>query len=322
MKKKIIIANLILFILLLAGSEMYSYKAIMDSFHPLHPNTEKLTYSIPHPYNYNDKKDEFSIFLPGQYSGKKEGAYKRPIALFGCSYVVGGGILEKDTLGANLNKDTNRIIFGRGRSNTSTDFMYRQLIDDNVKQEIPDVEYIIYVYLRYHGPRNVRYTSTLFSSPDIRYKVTKDGQLKEMRPFFTLPFYSLFTVKNIQDIIAGKKVEEETKKGEPLLLNFLASAYEAAQRNWPGVKFILLEYPDGTYCLSEENQYEENINDSNLPEDVIERIKDIGIIYVNAEELVGHELRDPKKYRHTDIEHPNGRAWKEVADALTKRFDM
>ena len=317
--KKVLIINILLLIFFIVICEIYSYRKIVESFHPLHSKDGELRYTIPSIYKYEDKKNTFYTLMP-KHSDKV--IYKRPIAVFFCSYVEGGGIPPNEIFIAQLNKYSNRIIFGRGRSDTSTDFMYRQLIDKNIKLEIPDVEYIIYVYLRYHGQRYQRYTSSLYSSPDLRYKVNKDRKLEEVKPFLTLPFYMLHTVKLIQNNIVAKRVEEERKKGEPMLLKFLDSSYQVAKSKWPGVNFIFLEYPDGVYSLPSEYQYEKNLNMRNLPPDVIKNIEDIGFIYVNAEQLVGHELRDLEKYRHTDLEHPSGKAWEEVAEALVKKFNL
>ena len=201
--------------------------------------------------------------------------------------------------------------------------MYKQLSDDkNLTLEVPDIEYVIYVYLRYHRQRNLRYTSTLYSSPDLRYKKTKKkGQLIEQKPFFTLPFYTFYTVKYIQDKISTKKVKEEIKYGDPLLIDFIMCSYHRLQIMYPKVKFIFLEYPDGTFSLPE-NLKQMKDNEGNISEQTKKIFKENGIIYINAEELVGHELRDIDKYRSDDKEHPNGQAWKEVSEALIKKFNL
>lgn len=311
--KKILWINFIFLFLLFTVLEIYSYKQITKSFHPLHPPEEKLQYHLPKAYDYDEKKSTFQTIYPQNM--------KRPILLFGCSYVENGGVPVQDELAMKLSKKTSRIIYKRARSDTNSLFMYKQLQDKDFKLEVPDAEYIIYVFLRYHTQRNYRYTRTLFPSPEIRYKINKNNEFEEIKPFFTLPLYSLFTVKYIQDLMAGKKSNEERKNGNPFLLKILYETNEKLKQYYPESKFIVLEYPDGTYSLPSNLQYEDNIEERNLQQDTIKHISEMGIIYINAEELVGHQLRD-LEYRHTDLEHPNGKAWEEVSSALVKRFNM
>ena len=53
----------------------------------------------------------------------------------------------------------------------------------------------------------------------------------------------------------------------------------------------------------------------------IKNLEKIGIVYINAEELVGHKLRD-FKYRVSDKEHPSELFWEEITPALVKKLDL
>jgi len=157
------------------------------------------------------------------------------------------------------------------------------------------------------------------SSTDIcdTYQIKNGKLVKNKEPFWF--FYSLYTVKNtIIDIYKDQKSEDERNKGCPLFLKTMEESYNAIINNYPNAKFVILKVPDYLMIHDQFNR----INENEFTDEQINKIENMGIIYLDAEKLAGHSLRDIKKYRIADEDHPNERFWNEVIPGLVKTLKL
>lgn len=302
--------NIILLIFFLVCIEAYTFKRTYEStktdiakFNKPYeekgdPFRFKIDYECPKKFNYNDYKNELR---PVNY--KKSN--KRPVLFFGCSFTEGMGLKNEQTLAYKISELTNRTTYNRGKSSTGPQFMYYQLNDKNFKKEVPDAEYIIYTFIWVHFERLYNYRTCQFVKDlNLRYKVV-NNHLVEVNPVFP-PFYSLYTVKNLQYAIEKKKTDQEIKDNKLFNL-MMEECFKLAQKKYPHSKFVILEYPDW--------------NKKNLSSEEIKKLQNMGFVFIDAEKLVGHNF-DDNKYILEDKLHPSELVWNEVAPKLVKKLKL
>ncbi len=324
--KKVIILNLFIIVILLLIAEISSFLTVYKK----HENVLKISnigksedepkneiaYKLPIIFNYDNYKQHFE-------KAENKNNKKRPIILFGCSFIEGLDIKTIDpaqTVTQQLSKATKRNVYSRAVGGSGPQFMYYQLNNNDIKQEIPDAEYIIYNYMDYHPFRLYFYTIS-FCDTDInlRYEY-KNGKLNEVKPLFPL-LYSSFLVKNIQNKIADHKKEKD--KEYKLFKEIMKESYKQAKIKYPDAKFIVLVSSSGTYVYDSKNFKAEIplTEDCELPADLEKYLMEIGFIVINKEDLCGKKIRSIK-YRAIDENHPNGLFWEAIIPPLVKKLNL
>lgn len=243
-----------------------------------------------------------------------KGFAKRPIITIGCSYTEGAFLAENQTFAYKLNKLTNRTTFNRGIGSTGPQMVYRQLSDKNFKNEIPDAEYVIYTFIRDHLKRMFLSTLTPWHNyVGLNYRL-KNGNLVERKEFWQL-FHSSFLVRKYLVTKEYLEYKEECEQNFPLFLKTVQESVNAMHNLYPNSKFVLVDVPE-TYYTDEE--FEKN----KLPKSVVSELEKMGVIYIDAEDLVGHKFRDADKYHVDDKQHPNELFWDELTPALVKKLNL
>lgn len=320
-KKKFLI-NIFLFVLILIISEIaafYSFRARCADIVYRHANMlkdnpkEYIRKNMPHyefPRKFDYEKIDISI-KSRIYSGEKS----RPIITIGCSYTDGVGLNYNQTFAAKLNKYTKRTTYNRGVCASGPQLIYRQLSDENFKNEIPDAEYVIYPFIYNHLTRIFRTMIQPYSSDfDLSYELNNGNLSEKNHPFWFM--YGSFFVKSYAEFKNNADYENDLKNGLPFFMEIMRESVFQMKKLYPDSKFVLLEVPEGAMC------YENYVSGSmELNSDEIKNLEKIGIVYINAEELVGHKLRD-FKYRVSDKEHPSELFWEEITPALVKKLDL
>ena len=320
--KKFLIINSVLIILFFVIAEIFAFFSFRERCADIvyqHANMLKDNpqgyikknmphYEMPRKFDY----DKIVNFINRRiYLGEKS----RPIITMGCSYTDGIGLDYYQTFAAKLNKYSKRTTYNRGVCASGPLFIYRQLTDENFLNEISDAEYIIYPFIYNHLSRNFRTMIQPYSSDlDLSY-VLRDGKLIEKsRPFWFM--YWSFLLKSYAEFKNNLDYNNELENGFPFFIEIMRESFLRMKELYPNSKFVLLEVPEGAMC------YDNYISGSmELSSEEINKLKNIGIIYINAEELVGHKLRD-FKYRVSDKEHPSELFWEEITPALVKKLNL
>lgn len=241
---------------------------------------------------------------------------KKPIIVIGCSYAYGVCLDREDNFAANLNKVTGRKTYNRGIPGSGPQFVYLQLKNKQIKQDIPEADIIIYPFIYSHISRSFEHLLTYFLTDINPLLEEKNGKLIEKKqPFWFL--YSSFIAKVFLEYSDEQTYFKELNAGKPLFFKTLEESYKEAKKKYPNVKFVLLEVSQGNMC---EPDYQKGSQE--LTEEDINRIKSLGIIYLNAEEVVGHDFRDVDKYRIADKDHPNGKLWAELTPKLVQKLGI
>jgi len=258
----------------------------------------KLRYMKMIPYNI---KNVENLGRPTLYGDKN----KRPILLFGCSYTQGSGLNDNQTLSYKLYKITNRTTYNKGIGGAGAQHMLNMLQHEDFYKEVPDAGYIIYTFIWDHMLRIYGYYLSPYDNKlNLRYDF-KNGKIQEIKPAF-LPFYSLYSVKRVQDYIKQKRSEND-EEAFKLYTEIMVESKKLTDQHYPNSEFIILLYKDTGEGIFDRKQ--------------IRTLEKKGFKVIDAEKLVGHELLSDK-YRVGDKEHPSEAAWDEVAPKLVQTLNL
>lgn len=318
--KKIILINLLVLLILFGILEFISYlyikadaKEYVDDFnrYAKENNTPLLTQRYAPVYIF-DQKDWEENMRKINIGSPNKGS----MIFFGCSYTYGSMLEEENTLPYLITKKTNRTTVNRGIPggsiiNTLFDLrnedFYKKLKDNKV----PDPKYIVYIYINDHKGRVINpYRASVTPSDNPNYTINfkykyKDGKLIEDNPSkLGLLLYGLYTKKAYHYLYANKFSWETT---EDKFFNLMKEAKNITDEKFPNSEFIVIEYKDGSHCKMEESLKDKLTKD--------------GFIVLDSEKLAGHEL-ESEDYRAEDKEHPNGKAFNDVANGLIKELHL
>ncbi len=321
--KLLLIINVSLFALIFVGAEVISLMSYRMRYAEL-INFQSKTSENPQefiktntPHYIFPKKFNYQRITEGLNTRvyKSENSKKRPIVTIGCSYTEGVGLKDNQTFAYKLNQITGRTTYNRGVGGSGPQLVYRQLSDENFKNEIPDAEYVIYTFLYGHIDRQFNSLLTYFSSDIELNYILKDGILIEKeRPFWFM--YWSFLVKTYLEYQTQILSLYEYKNGFPLFYATMAASVEEMHKKYPNSKFVFIEFPEPSFWS---NNSPESIRVLTNAE--IKKLQELGIIYIKASDLLGHNCSE-SKYRVTDKDHPSELVWDEFVPKLVKKLEL
>lgn len=313
MKKifKILTLNTLLILIVLFLLELFAY---IFSIFELKKFYERINFKVqPNQYFYILKKmnyiDYYKKYVEPEFkvfSVKKTS--KKPIVIFGCSFAYGYGLKDEDTFSYKLSEHTNRSVYNRAISGASIQQAILQVKEDSFYSNIPEPEYIIYVYhTNLHVPRLYAYKINSFDNL-INYRmILKNNELvikKEipfLSNFYIYTMYDKFKNRNIYNGLFSKNdcnfVYEHFKKLRELL-----------QNHWNNSKFVILFYDNSEY-------------ESQFDNDLIKILKDNNFIVLRTKDLTNTILG--KEYQISEYDgHPNGKAWNIIVPQLSNKLKL
>ncbi len=308
--KKLIIWNIILLLLVLISIEIGSLVEYYNSTKALLAlkNSAGLIQNFRYTLAHNFSTSYFSHLFSEHISVHSD---KRPVLLIGCSYVQGSGLNENQTLAYKIFQKTNRSVYKRGIPGGGIQLALHQFETGEMKKSVPDAEYIIYVFIGYHIHRLFSYQLDYIETEvNQRYKLENGKLVKIRQPLFPY-YYSLFSVKLIQKSIANKLSIKEYENYN-LFNAVMSELLNQAKNTYNNSKFVILLYPSADIM---------NNNDSILPDNEINNLKNMGFFVINAENLTTLPIRK-EEYRISDKDHPNEKAWDAIVDNLIKTLNL
>ena len=252
------------------------------------------------------KKPSRDILLSDLQPVEYRDRSKKPIILFGCSYTEGFGLKENETFSAKLADYTNRTVYNRGKSGTGLPFIYYQLNDKQVLNELPkNPEYIIYTFIPDHIPRLTKFRSWVMCGDLLlRYKIS-NGKLVVDEPRF--PFlHTFFTSIVIDEYIETHKRQEDVYK---LLEEIWKQSVEIMQKEFKNTKIVIVYYEcpfDIPNFYHEEIDKMKNASPNIIFFDVKKEIPDI----------------KERKYWLEDNFHPSALAWDTIVPKLADKLGL
>lgn len=314
MKKffKLFIINILGLFILLTVAEYITYSAMLKSwvnktpFEWLAPN-EKFHFFLQKSVDVLPNVD-YVLATQEFETLTSDNPNKKPIILFGDSYVRGGGVSPEKTISYLLYKQTNRTIYNRAFWGWGIQHMLYQLQDENVRKVLPEnPEYVIFVYedSLMHRAINPVFVALAETKPYLTYDM-KDGKLTQYKPL--LPFlYKFYLFKSIK----AKLVDFDEEK-EPIITKelFLESKKEI-ERYYPQAKFIILKYSQSDISVyNPNNQW------------IWEDLKKQGIQVVDTKDLTDENLNKPPYTQSEDDLHPSDEAWRIIVPKFIKKVGI
>ena len=227
---------------------------------------------------------------------------KKPILIMGCSYAYGWGLDEKDTLGYKLSQIMKRPVYNRAYGwYWGLQTMLYQARRKDFYEEVPEPEYIIYVFIDDHINRICRSDAhNLFPYPHLRY-IKRNGQIvREKFPQrYNLYIFRKYTLKRHYGLLKTQ--------GCNLAVDIFKETKKEFDKHWSNYKFIILVYQD--HMMNKD--LEENIKFNELEKD--------GFIVIKSSELTGRIMNRPEDI-HDDKIHPSKNAWSIIAPKLAEKL--
>ena len=185
--------------------------------------------------------------------------------------------------------------------------IYNILKTQTPKAQTP--KYIVYTFINDQYKRIINpYRTLTASKKDSFYDVSpiyikKDGVYAEQKPSpFKLFLYSLYTTKAYY-----KFISRDIKNARGQFIDLLIEAKKITDEKFPGSKFVILMYKDGS--------------GHNLSRKIQKKLTNEGFIILDSEKIAGHELTS-EEWRLPDGEHPNERAFTDTAKGLIKELGL
>ncbi len=315
--KKIILTNLLIFFVLFCILEFVSYLYLKEDSREYVENYNNAARAENRPIltlRYGKIKvadtNSFQDYRQNNIGNKN----KPSILFFGCSYMYGTGLQQEETLPYFITKKTGRTTVNRGVPGGCIMNMFRDLntpsFYENLKK-YPEPDYVVYLWINDHINRiNNIYMSSVRPTDYPYYLINtkwieEDGELKEIYPKkWEFPFYAMFCSKAYHFFYAQNFSRESSSEK---MFRYFKIANNKLKNKFPKARFVIIEYKDGGHCL--------------MQEELRENLKKEGIMVLNAEEIVGHEL-ETEKWRGSDKEHPNGKAFEDLSDGLIKALHL
>lgn len=204
-----------------------------------------------------------------------------------------------------------RSVYNRAISAWGVQHMLYQLKREDFYKEVPEPEYVIYIYIGDHISRMYKY-NYIFDSRGYNYlKYNKVfGKLKEENRLQKIPYSRIYN-----DIILCSIA----KILESNFLNFAFDFFEKhlleckkeMEKHWENTKFIILDYECEEPLFSTKNNV--------LSKKNIRRLEKEGFIVIKTSELTDVKL-DERYYVDANDHHPNEAAWDLITPLFVKKL--
>lgn len=310
---KFFVLNFFIFLLLISVFEFGMYVFESNRYSHLPYSAENKFKFLPYTFKiesfdsfYNRLRKENDNILFRKPVGLEN--KKRPILLFGCSFIWGAGLDENQTFGYKLSKMSKRPAYNRAYPAWGVQHMLYQLQREPDLDKIHSPEFIIYTIF---CDQIYRLNTFCFHPKDdvlyLKYK-EENGKLVQDHP--TLPFlYRFYLTRSVARNIWSGKINNPKYMNQNF--DYLKMVFEQSKqitdKKYPNSKFVILLYNE---CPG--NWY---INTNRWKE-----LEKEGFIVLDSNKITKHDL-SLKQYRLIDG-HPNEAAWNLIVPALVKNLNM
>lgn len=297
----IILVNL----LLLSLIELFCYFYICNRDKNLIIGHLKLTNRISSSkYNFHDNFIHYIRYPNLQVLSKEEMIYpvreiverqEKPIVIFGCSMVEGPGLSEKQTVSYKLADYSNHTVVNRGRSATDISYMYWQLNQREVLDNLPlDTQYVLYFFIEDHLRRLYTVRGWLLDGNIYpKFRLT-NNELVEIHRF--LPVHYFFSSFVVEEFLM-KRNRININKTKKLTTKLFNESYKIIKERLPNAKFIIFVM-DNDFDLNFFDNLDENIKIYRLP------------------------IYEESQYFLEDNVHPSEKYWDKVIPYIAKSLNL
>lgn len=238
---------------------------------------------------------------------------KKPVLIFGCSYMYGFLLNDTQTFSYKLSHLTKRPVYNRALSGTGIQHMYKQLSsEDYLPDTIPQPEYIICGFSYFlHSVRLIQYNFQVFDNHFyLRYyprRLDKNGNMIERKPFLPRYLNGLYLVRILEEMNVNRlhAKQGKTRFFEDFIFLTFHKSKEQVKKRYPNAKFVI-------YCF---DIYK---GDTTGHPELLQRLKDDGFIIINQADISDIDLTNSKWWVTPDDSHPNEKYWDEITPKIAK----
>lgn len=296
---KILIFNIILFILTVIFAEFFCYHYIWKG--------ERYSDSVFHSVtaeNYfsclYNREDCYYAYNKAFRPDININSNKKPILFMGCSFTYGTGLKDDETISYITAMLTKRPVYNRaGMGFGLNQFLY-QIKRGDIYNQMKEPEFLIYIFIWDHVHRMDKFKiepGSIEFQP--KYKI-KRNKLVEITPKF---YDYLYSVQHYQfyytywfNILNLEKVKM-----------YFTEAEKELHKHWPDTKMVILLYPDE--CTKFKSLWDE--------------LQNKNYTVINIQDLIGKDINlNSQEYQvEGDNWHPNKKTWEIVVPLLIKKLD-
>lgn len=308
----IILVNVFLILTALIAAEIWAYNSIAAKKFE-HSKTFTVDKDEMKPFPFVKMKEfeqEYENFEKNSFRTPQGLEYtKKPILLFGCSFTYGYRLNDNQTFSYYLAKAAHRPVYNRGHNAWGLPHMVYQLKNIDFYKQVPEPEYVIYLFSKHHIQMFYDYTFQLWDENIcLRYK-NKAGKLEKVKnpPKFIQGSYLLKTIyRKFAD--NSYKCIFSSKDEELALLHFITSKKEY-EKHWKNTKFVVLFYDETT----ETEGFDEKLQND---------LRKEGFIVLKMDEVAGFDVSDEKFRVLSDDPHPGEQLWRQFCPKLVKALNL
>lgn len=313
MKKNIIFIsiNLFLIFIILFLTEIIIWNkenSFLKSINVFPPSIQKLKFH-PGIKNFSFNPDLFPNPSEGWGRAPEGLEYNnKPIVIFGCSYAYGYNLSKEQTFSYKLANTTMRPVYNRAWTGWSIQHMLYQTRLEKFYKQIPEPEYVIYVYLNDHLRRlylmSFAAWNILAEEQNLRYK-EKDGhliQIQNKNPLLR-QIKRLYLTNELHRMYVEKYILKNHKKCYDFALKHFIESKNEMQKHWKNTKYIILFYND----TSDNKVFKTNLEKN-------------GFIIIDSSDLTDRNLKD-EAYMMPN-EHPTEAAWDLLVSPIVKELNL
>ena len=303
MKIKIVLINILILLIILLGVEFYYAKKWGITSFKQYWNIVTNTMSVDEYFDELFKNGSVeNAFTQHFCDDMNVTSSSLPILLCGCSFTWGESLEYNETVSYQLADLTGRPVYNRaGRGWGLSQFLYLTGRDDFYN--IPEPEYLIYIFIEEHRNRLDRFKATPAAIDfQPKYKVCKNRLVQEKPHFYD----SLFSVADFKRCYnyKFKLIKDETLK------LYFVQAEKEIRKHWKNTKLVIFVYPIG-------NKEEKEHNNRKLWVDLE---KENNYIVIFADDLTNVDLTS-EEYR-VDGWHPSADAWRILLPKLIEILNI
>lgn len=268
----------------------------------------------------NNDNDTYKITASRRKPVGIEYTKKKPIVIFGGSFGYGDQLRDNQNFSYKLSQMTQRPVYNRAFYGGCPAFMLYQLQDDDFYKNVPEPEFVIYVYIEDHINRLYYYTNWY---PEnrlyLRYHIV-DNKIKrvdEEQFIYKLSFLNI--VKIIQRQIVSLKYNDVSNSFQLLFRIFEESQKEMQKHGWKNTKIVFIKYRDYWPTDKEQNCAYGVYIDDNEHWDVL---KNMGITILDTKNMVGNKICSPEYVISDSDTHPNEEAWNLLTPIIVEQLNL
>lgn len=235
----------------------------------------------------------------------------KPVVIFGCSFAWGARLYEHETLHFILSQLTGRTVYNRAVSGWGVQHMLYQLKRDDFYNDVPEPEFVIFVYIPNHVSRMYKYNAycTACDYNYLKY-VNSFGKLKEEKRLQHIPYSGIYNNIILRKIAEIQEANFSNTAFSFLEKHFLESKKEM-EKHWKNVKFIILDY--------EATDLHFGMKRDILNEKNIKKLEKDGFIIIKTSQLTDEKL-DTGYCLDENDNHPNAKAWALITPLFAEKL--